>query len=142
MTAPETRRPIADVAAHVIGLLLAVGLGLAVGRPEAWIAVVLPIGPLLAAAWGATAAGWREAEAFALVAAAVILTGWLVARSPALWAPLAILFPLGVLLVLLGTVNAVAVSISRAIRAWRNQPLDYPWIPDVLRPLLQPTEGE
>lgn len=136
----HTGQRAARVTPHVLGLLIMVVAALALGRPEGWIGVFAPVGPLVAAGTarlaGRTLPGWRDALGFALIAGPMIVVGWAIMRAPEVFWLTAVLFPLGLLLFLLGVVNYVTVSLSRALRAARGQTLDYPWVPDRLHQAL------
>lgn len=134
------------VAPHVLGLLLITAGAVAVGRPEGWLAVLAPVGPVVAAVLarltGRWAPGWRTAAAFGIVAAVLIAGGWTLMRLAGVHNLFLFLFPIALLGFLLGVVNYVIVSLSRGYRAMRGHPLDYPWIPDALAALLGlPPEG-
>lgn len=121
----------------------------AVGKPHGWIGFLLPIGPLLALA-AAKALGrtpnpaWRLTLAFSLICALLIGGSWGLLRAAGELVALRLLFPFAVLAFFLGLVNFLLVTISRSLRAWKSQPLEYPWIPGWLdRPLgLTPTIKE
>lgn len=130
-------------AAQIAGLVVVIAVSAVAGRPLGWIAALAPLGPLAVA--GAARAsgqpsprGWRDALAFSLVAAVMIAGGWGVLRLPEWWGPAAFAVPVALFSLLLGVVNYLAVSLSRTLRAWRAQPLDYPWIPDALARIVRP----
>ena len=126
---------------HLSPLVVSAVVAAAVGRPVGWIGFLLPLGPL-AAAGAARAVGrtpvvtWRIVLAFSLVCAGLIGGSWLVLWAGSVLQPLRLLFPLALLAFLLGLVNFVLVAVTRAIRAVKAIPLQYPWIPHWLdRPL-------
>lgn len=132
-----SRAALARALPHGAGLLLMLIAALIIGRPVGWIALLAPVGPLVAAlVLRPRHAEWRWALAFGSVAAVLIVGGYALIRLPEVVGFTAMFFPLGLLLFLLGAVNYVAVALSRSLRAWRTQPLDYPWIPDVFSQAL------
>lgn len=123
-----------DVVAHASPLIVAIAAALIVGRPDGWIAFLLPIGPLFVSGIARLAQGrppraWRSLLAFATVSAVVIGGGWAITHLGQVWAPLSLLFPLGLLAFIAGLVNFVLVVLGRIPRAVRGRPFDYPWIP-------------
>ncbi|MEM7338474.1 MAG: hypothetical protein AAF467_07505 [Actinomycetota bacterium] len=119
---------------HLSPLVVAVVVAIIAGGPLGWIGFLLPLGPLLAFVGPRLvgrhpSATWRLALAFSVVCAVLIGGSWTLMRVGQTLPPAAILFPLALLAFLLGLVNFVLVSISRAVRAWRSMPLHYPWIP-------------
>lgn len=126
---------------HLSPLLPALIGVAAVGRPHGWIGFLLPIGPLLALAvarmFGRTPnPAWRLTLAFSLVCALLIGGSWALLQAASEIVALRLLFPFALLAFFLGLVNFVLVAISRSLRAWKSQPLEYPWIPGWLdRPL-------
>ncbi|MEM7272968.1 MAG: hypothetical protein AAF547_07825 [Actinomycetota bacterium] len=134
---------------HLSALLVGVATSVVVGRPFGWIGFLLPLGPLACVAvarlLGRSAEPtWRLAFGFSLVCALLIGGGWSLMQAGGSVAPLTLIFPFALLAFLLGLVNFVLVCVSRAIRAWRSVPLQYPWVPGWLdRPLgLTPTLKE
>lgn len=134
---------------HLSALVLGVVVSVIVGRPLGWIGFLLPLGPL-AAAGVAKALGrspeptWRLAFGFSLVCAVMIGGGWSLMQAGGAVPPLVLIFPFALLAFLVGLVNFVLVCVSRAVRARKSIPLDYPWVPRWLdRPLgLTPTLKE
>lgn len=128
-----SRAALARALPHGTGLLLILIVAVIIGRPLGWIGLLAPVGPVVAAmALRPRDTEWRWALAFGSVAAVLIVGGYALIRLPEIVGFTAMFFPLGLLLFLLGTVNYVAVALSRSLRAWRSQPLDYPWVPDAL----------
>lgn len=119
--------------AHLSPVLLFVALSVVVGRPAIWLAGFVFLAPL--AMWAGRISARDDAlpaAVFAAVAGGMAAGGWILTRLPDLWRPFALLVPLALLLALLGLVNLILVCCSRSLRAWRGQPLNYPWIPDRL----------
>lgn len=134
---------------HLSALVVGIVASLIVGRPYGWIGFLLPLGPLTCAA-AARALGrspeptWRLAFGFSLVCAVLIGGGWSLMQAGGAVPPLVLVFPFALLAFLVGLVNFVLVCVSRAIRARKSIPLNYPWVPRWLdRPLgLTPTLKE
>ena len=126
-----------DVAPHLAALALGVIVSVLAGQPFGWIGFLLPAGPLLFLVPDRSRTGARHALAFALVAAAMIGGGWAITELRSVTSVAAWLFPFGLLVFLLGLVNFVLVSCSRAHRAWTGATLNYPWIPDRLAQALR-----
>ncbi len=130
--APASGRPFRTLP-HITGLFLIVVGALIVGRPVGWLGFAAALGPPIGAAIGAVTnrdtGPWRESFAFGLVAATLIGGGWVLLQLPGLHSGFLLLWPVALLAFLLGSVNFVAVSLSRAWRATKHEPLDYPWIP-------------
>lgn len=132
---------IVDFVAHGSSIVVGVAVAAVVGQPVGWIGFVLPLGPVLviaaaAAAGAAMPRGARSLLAFTIVSGVVIGGGWLLTHAGELWAPLSLLYPLGVLAFIAGLVNWLMLAASRTWRAWRRWPFDYPWIPDPLARLV------
>lgn len=89
------------VAPHLTGLVLIVLAAIAVGRPEGWIAVLAPVGPVLSACCarvtGRWAPGWRSALAFGIVAAVLIAGGWTIMRLAGVHNLFLFVFPIALL---------------------------------------------
>ncbi|MEL6893102.1 MAG: hypothetical protein AAFP84_16030, partial [Actinomycetota bacterium] len=135
-----------DMAAHSSPLVVATVVAIAVGQPIGWIAFLFPVGPLVvtgiaAGIRDAAPRGARSLVAFTFVAAIVVGGGWLLTGVGDLWAPLALLFPFGLLAFIAGLVNFVLVITSRVGRAWRGWAFDYPWIPDRVARLVGLPDG-
>ena len=143
MIRPSLYRPGSQLAGvpHLAALVVGVVASVVVGQPLGWIGFLLPLGPLTAAAFARLAGRqpeptWRLALAFSLVCAFLIGGGWLLMQAGGAVPPLVLVFPLALLAFLFGLANFVLVCVSRAVRAWRSLPLQYPWLPGWLdRPL-------
>lgn len=126
---------------HVSALIVGFVASIIVGRPFGWIGFLLPLGPLVcvvaARVLGRTAEPtWRLAFGFSLVCATLIGGGWSLMEAGGVVPPLVLIFPFALLAFMVGVVNFVLVCVSRAIRARKSIPLNYPWVPSWLdRPL-------
>lgn len=132
MTSTDTHRAW-DLAAHLSPLILAANIAVATGRAYGWIAFLLPLGPLLVA--GAMRVvgqgvprGLRSLIGFNIVSAVMIGVAWVVMASNEAWPLLTYIFPLALLSFTLGLANFAMITISRAVRAWKGTPFDYPWV--------------
>ena len=133
MTDTSTTSRVWDVLAHVSSVFFAANIAVIVGRAYGWIAFLLPLGPLIVTAamrlaTGDTPRGIRSLLGFTIVSGAAIGVGWVLIASNEAWPLLTYIFPLALLLFTLGLVNFIMITVSRAVRAWKGTPFDYPWI--------------
>lgn len=132
MSRTDTHR-VWDLAAHLSPLILAANIAVVAGKAYGWIAFLLPLGPLLVSAAmrftrQGTPRGLRSLLGFDIVSAVMIGGAWVLMASNDAWPLLTYIFPLALLTFTLGLANFAMVTVSRAVRAWKGTPFDYPWI--------------
>lgn len=133
MSETTTNHRLWDVVAHLSPAIFAANIAVLVGRAYGWIAFLLPVGPLIVAAamrlaTGGAPRGLRSLLGFTIVSGAAIGIGWVLMASNEAYPLLTYVFPLALLLFTLGLVNFLMITVSRAVRAWKGTPFDYPWI--------------
>ena len=126
-----------DAATHIAPLVVAVLAAVAVGKPLGWIAFLFPVGPVVVAIVMRAAGrdlprGFRSAVAFALGSGLLVGLGWLGTQAGNWISPMAFLFPVALLIFIVGLVNWLMIVLSRTVRAIKYDAFDYPWIPDRL----------
>jgi len=121
------------VLAHISPLLLGLNIAVIAGKAYGWIGLLLPLGPLVIAGCmrvtgNGVPRGLRSLLGFTIVAGVVMAFCLLTVQLGHRWALLAYAFPLALLAFTLMIINFVLINISRAIRAWKGEQFDYPWV--------------
>lgn len=128
-----TGQRLQDAAIHLSALVAAAAVVAVVGRPALWLAVFLPLGPLLL---GRVLAGHRavglehrtRAVDFNITVALYALAIYGVLRLGAHVEALGVLVAVGVLLLLLLLLNWLLMSAIAANRARYGELFDPPWV--------------